>query len=103
MERPSGDQAAPRSCAPGEPVRLRVLPFSAGTVSTSPRATNSARLPSGDRPNSVIFSARGTKPGRAASRSAGTWMATFVERPAAMSPPFSYTMPPGPPLAQRAS
>src|ERR1043166_4891618 len=44
---PSGDQLAHLSCAPDELVRLRVGPFSIGTVKISPRAENSARSPFG--------------------------------------------------------
>src|SRR5437879_4406939 len=47
---PSGDHAGLRSFAPGVLVRLRISPFSAGTVRISPRASNTARVPVGDRP-----------------------------------------------------
>jgi hypothetical protein len=47
IQRPSGDHFELRSCTPGVRVRLRVGPNLAGTVKTSPRAPNRARLPSG--------------------------------------------------------
>ena len=58
MRLPSGDQRAQRSWAFELFVRLRVGPFSIGTVNTSPRATKSARSPLGLREKfSTFFSA----------------------------------------------
>ena len=48
MDLPSGDHAGVRSITPGVLVRLRTSPFSAGTVSTSPCASNTARTPVGE-------------------------------------------------------
>ena len=48
IERPSGDQIGERSCTPVELVRLRTSPFSAGTVTISPRNSNAARTPVGE-------------------------------------------------------
>ncbi len=45
--RPSGDQRPRLSWAPEVRVRLRVGPFSTGTLKTSPRAVNTARSPLG--------------------------------------------------------
>src|SRR5262245_6916058 len=69
---PSGDQAGSRSAVPGEFVRLRVSPFSAGTVRISPRASNSARLPDGDSPAFRTFFATFSIFGRTAVKSAVT-------------------------------
>ena len=52
---PSGDHLALRSWTPGVSVRLRVGPSLAGTVKTSPRAPNRARLPSGEISKLVTF------------------------------------------------
>src|SRR3954447_8957679 len=46
--RPSGDQRGYRSATPDERVTLTTAPNSAGTVNTSPRASNRARFPVGD-------------------------------------------------------
>jgi hypothetical protein len=48
MDFPSGDQTGSRSKTPGEFVRLRGSPFSAGTVRISPRASKTARAPFGE-------------------------------------------------------
>src|SRR5690606_24531552 len=42
---PSGDHDGSRSATPSVRVRLRGLPFSAGSVHTSPRASATTRLP----------------------------------------------------------
>ena len=68
---PSGDQTALRSRAPLVRVRFRVLPFSAGTVKTSPRAVRTARWPPGARAKSVIRSSTFTQRVRASFRSSG--------------------------------
>src|SRR5262249_48690937 len=52
---PSGDHAGSRSADPLECVRLRMSPFSAGTVNTSPRASAATRLPVGE---SAMFDMR---------------------------------------------
>src|SRR5206468_9041393 len=52
---PSGDHAGSRSAEPLEFVRLRVSPFSAGIVKTSPRASSKTRLPVGDISRFVIL------------------------------------------------
>ena len=51
MDFPSGDQAGLRSWTPGVIVRLRGSPFSAGTVTISPRNSKTARAPVGDTPS----------------------------------------------------
>ena len=48
MVLPSGLHEGSRSAAPGVLVRLRVSPFSAGTVKISPCASNAARAPVGE-------------------------------------------------------
>ena len=48
MRAPSGAQAGYRSCEVSECVRLRLSPFLAGTVNTSPRASTTARTPVGE-------------------------------------------------------
>ncbi len=72
MRLPSGDHRACLSCTPDVAVRLRVGPFSIGSVKTSPRATKSARSPFGlsSKP-SICFSAL-TREGRIATPSFGT-------------------------------
>src|SRR5262245_35180179 len=45
---PSGDQRGYRSATPDERVTFTTAPNSAGTVSTSPRASNTARFPVGE-------------------------------------------------------
>ena len=69
---PSGDQAGERSCAPGVLVRLRASPFSAGTVTISPRNSNAARAPDGDSDAFRIQLAPLTKRARVSRRSDGT-------------------------------
>src|SRR4030095_4617740 len=51
---PSGDQRGYRSAMPDERVTLIVAPRSAGTVTMSPRASNTARRPVGDTDAAVI-------------------------------------------------
>ena len=65
MRVPSGDHAGDRSCAPGVFVRLRASPFSAGTVTISPRNSNTARAPVGDMRRCPESSSR---PSRSAAR-----------------------------------
>jgi hypothetical protein len=59
---PSGDQRGYRSATPEVRVTLIAAPCSAGSVTTSPRASNATRLPVGDtdaaRPPSSAFSSR---------------------------------------------
>src|SRR6266542_607105 len=45
---PSGDQRGYRSTTPDDRVTFTAAPNSAGTVKTSPRASNTARLPVGE-------------------------------------------------------
>ena len=49
MVLPSGLHEGSRSAVPGVLVRLRVSPFSAGTVKISPWASKTARAPVGER------------------------------------------------------
>src|SRR4029079_8933323 len=51
---PSGDHAGSRSADPLECDRLRMSPFSAGIVNTSPRASTATRLPVGESAMFVI-------------------------------------------------
>ena len=60
---PSGDHAGAARAPPVVLVRLRGSPFSAGTVTISPRNSNAARAPDGDR--STI--ARSSGPSRSAA------------------------------------
>ena len=48
MRLPSGDQAGSRSATAGLLVRLRMSPFSAGTVTISPWISKTARAPVGE-------------------------------------------------------
>ncbi len=66
---PSGDQAGARSAAPLVMVRSRTSPFSAGTVKISPRASNTARLPVGERAAFSIRSTASVQWGRAQGKS----------------------------------
>src|SRR5262245_50753773 len=69
---PSGDHEGSRSRDPGECVRLRASPCSAGTVKMSPRASRTARFADGDR--SALLMKRDTlrSSARAAGLSSGT-------------------------------
>ena len=90
---PSGDQAANLSWAPELFVRLRTGPFSMGAVSTSPRATKSARSPLGESPKDSMFFSTGMRDGRDAPPSVGTWIemgvSECVRRSSTCSSPFS--------------
>ncbi len=109
MRAPSGDQRASRSCAPELCVRLRVVPFSIGTLKTSPRATTSARSPLGERLPLSIQSATETCAGRIATPSVGTVISIGVTLPVLVSstrssPLSSKTISPDSPLlGQRTS
>ena len=48
IDLPSGDHAGERSFAAGDCVRFRSSPYSAGTVTISPRYSNAARAPAGE-------------------------------------------------------
>ena len=48
MRVPSGDHAGERSWIPLVCVKFRTSPFSAGTVTMSPRKSKTARAPDGD-------------------------------------------------------
>ena len=87
--RPSGDQRAHLSCAPEERVRLRVTPFSIGALKTSPRATNTARSPFGERAASSIWSLAATWDGRVSRPSPGTSIARCRDWPVRVSKTFS--------------
>ena len=50
MDFPSGDQAGSRSTTSVVFVKLRMSPFSAGTVRISPRTPKTARAPVGEMP-----------------------------------------------------
>src|SRR5919106_1688254 len=69
---PSGDQLGHLSCAPDECVRLRVGPFSIGTVKMSPRADIKARSPFGLSSYDSMLLAAETRLGRRAKPSSGT-------------------------------
>jgi hypothetical protein len=69
---PSGDQAGPRSCAPGVAVRYRGSPFSAGTVTISPRNSSATRAPEGEIEPSRAHFAPFAQRGRVSRRSAFT-------------------------------
>jgi hypothetical protein len=84
---PSGDHAGLRSREPGELVRFRGSPCSAGTVKMSPRAASATRLAEGERSNVVIHFATFFCSGRVAGLSSGTRTDTFV----AFSPGRSMT------------
>ncbi len=74
---PSGDHLEARSCTPGVRVRLRVGPYFAGTVNTSPRAPNSARLPSGAISKFVTLRLTSTTTGRLPPKSSAIVTGTF--------------------------
>jgi hypothetical protein len=61
-----------RSCAATELVRLRGSPFSAGTVTISPRNSNAARAPDGDSDALRMYCGPLTKRDRSSTRSAAT-------------------------------
>ena len=88
MERPSGDQTGERSCAAVVLVRLRTSPFSAGTVTISPRNSTATRTPEGESEalrmylrSLVSFTNRG----RVSARSAATPIVSFLAEPPAGS------------------
>src|SRR5712692_1620449 len=72
MYLPSGDHAGSRSATPDVFVRLRISPFFAGTVKTSPRASNRARLPLGDSVPLRIYAASLTREVRNTGKSPDT-------------------------------
>jgi hypothetical protein len=76
MVLPSGDHDGERSITRGEFVMLRGSPFSAGTVTISPRASNSARVAVGDRCAPVrlrlTFTSRSRTSGRSPAIRTGT-------------------------------
>src|SRR5215831_16516593 len=82
---PSGDQTGFRSCVPGDFVRLRQSPLSAGTVKMSPRASNAARTPVGERLASRIMLATRLNCGRAQGKSPTTSIASCFDWPLLMS------------------
>ena len=79
MDLPSGDQAGERSWTPGVSVRLRGSPFSAGTVTISPRNSKTARAPLGETAAFRIHCEPLTKRSRSSARS----VATPIDEPAA--------------------
>ena len=79
MRVPSGDHTGLRSCTPLLCVRLRAVPFSAGTVKMSPRASKAARTPVGDSTALRTMLATLLNCGRAQGKSPVTSM---VSRPA---------------------
>ncbi len=97
MVLPSGDHWARLSWWREECVRLRVGPFSAGAVNTSPRATKSARSPRGDRPKPSMNFSAARRVGREAPPSVGTRTMMALSDPSRVSstwssPLSSYTM-----------
>src|SRR5437660_1165749 len=72
IDLPSGDQAGLRSFAATDCVRLRSSPFSIGTVMISPRNSNAARAPLGERLAPRMYFAPLTNRGRVSLRSAAT-------------------------------
>jgi hypothetical protein len=102
--RPSGDHAGDRSCAPGVLVSTRGSPFSAGTLTISPRTSTASRAPLGLGDRLRTYSAPFTHRGRVSRRSAGTPTARRRVAPVAGSyshshPACSYTRRPPPPDA----
>ncbi len=69
---PSGDHAGQRSFAVADWVMLRSSPFSIGTVTISPRYSNAARAPDGDRLACRTYFAPFAHLGLASTRSAET-------------------------------
>ncbi len=101
MRVPSGDHSGDRSWAPGLAVRLRASPFSAGTVTISPRNSKTARAPDGEMPTLRMYSGPLTNRARVSRRSAGTGIARRFAEPLAGSsrcsqPACSYTIFPPP-------
>ena len=76
MDLPSGDQEGLRSCAPGDFDNTRTSPFSAGTVTISPRASKAARLPFGERAKARKAVPAFSQRGRSSLRSAATVILT---------------------------
>jgi hypothetical protein len=74
--RPSGDHRGYRSATPELRVRFRTGPFSFGTVNTSPRASNVARLPVDEIPAHATSDATFSFRGFNVSRSVTTCTAT---------------------------
>src|SRR5260370_8180288 len=103
---PSGDHTGLRSLADTDCVRLRSSPFSIGMVTISPRNSNAARAPLGDRLALRMYFAPFTKRGRVSLRSAATAIFTRLSLPLRASsnhrhPPRSKIIFPPPPLAPR--
>ncbi len=78
---PSGDQAGVRSAAPDVRVRLRMSPFSEGTVKISPRASNTARTPLGESAAMRIRSPTLSQCGRAQGKSPAAVIVSFLGSP----------------------
>ena len=74
MDFPSGDQVGAISRTPGVSVRLRAAPSLAGTVKTSPRASNTARAALGDRSTRPTLAFTSLNCGAAVSRAAPSVM-----------------------------
>jgi hypothetical protein len=71
MDLPSGDQAGQRSCAATLSEMLRGSPFSAGTVTISPRNSKAARAPEGEIVACLTYFAPDAQRGLTSGRSYG--------------------------------
>src|SRR5207237_882934 len=72
---PSGDHAGSRSTTAVVLVKLRMSPFSAGTVKISPRTPNTARAPVGEMSaERILLGSIFRKCGRTSARSATGWI-----------------------------
>src|SRR5215470_2791690 len=80
MDLPSGDHTGDRSCAPTVLVRLRESPFSAGTVTISPRNSNTALAPVGEIEAFRMYREPFTYRARVSTRSADTPIVSLVVR-----------------------
>ncbi len=72
IDLPSGDHTGVRSLAETDCVKLRSSPFSIGMVTISPRNSNAARAPLGERLALRMYFAPFAKRGRVSLRSAAT-------------------------------
>ena len=71
-------------------VRLRTSPFSAGTVTMSPRKSNTARAPEGESDALLIHFAPVTNRSRVSRTSDGTANESFRDAPVAVSSKCRY-------------
>src|SRR5690242_3131718 len=78
---PSGDHAGARSAEPDDWVRLRTSPFSAGTVTISPRASIAARLAVGESAMLVVKRDTSFHSGIIHAKSPAAVIGTMCSRP----------------------